>query len=349
MRRLKVVVFGVIALGTIIGILWHNKIQMQAKAKSNVAAPFPVAVTPVTKGTLLETLSLTGTIAANNDVAIVSETQGRVVAINANVGDFKRAGSVLLRVDDELKKAEYMKAEVIYERARKDADRFKSLRDEHAATDWQKENAWQGYKMAEAEYVRARKAYGDTKISTPISGVVTARLVDVGATVQSGMVVANVVDISKLKVKLNVPEQDAFKLKVGDAVEITTDVYPGEVFSGRLATIGAKGDASHSYPVEISLPNSKQYPLKAGMFGRVTINTKSAENALVISKELVLNEDAKPTVFVAENGVARERAVKLGARSRDSVQVLAGLKENELVVSFGQRKLKDGSAIQYAQ
>jgi RND family efflux transporter MFP subunit len=163
--------------------------------------------------------------------------------------------------------------------------------------------------------------------------------------VQPGMVVANVVDISKLKVKLNVAEQEAFKLKVGDPVEVTTDVYPGVAFEGKVATVSAKGDGSHSYPVEITLLNSKRHPLKAGMFGRVTIKTNSASNALVISKELVLNEDTKPIVFTAENGVARERTVKLGARSRDSVQILEGLSEGELVVSFGQRKLKDGSAI----
>ncbi|MDL1893836.1 efflux RND transporter periplasmic adaptor subunit, partial [Sphingobacteriales bacterium CHB3] len=192
---------------------------MQAKSKTTVITSYPVSVANVTKSQLSETLSLVGTIAANSDVAIVSETQGRVVAINANVGDFKSSGAMLVQIDDELKKAEFIKAEVNYERAKKDAERFKSLREERAATEWQKENAWQAFKVAEAQYVRSRKEYRDTKISTPIAGIVTSRPVDVGTMVQPGMVVANVVDISKLKVRLNVAEQDAFKLKAGDPVD----------------------------------------------------------------------------------------------------------------------------------
>ncbi len=347
MRKIKFIGMSIVVLGAIVAILWYNKVQMQAKGKSTAATSYPVSVAAVTKGSLSETVSLVGTIAANNDVAIVSETQGRVVSVNARVGDWKSAGSVLLSVDDELKKAELMKAEVNYERAKKDAERFTSLREEHAATEWQKENAWQGYKIAEAEFIRARKAYRDTRISAPISGVISSRPVDVGTMVQPGMVVANVVDIAKLTVKLNVAEQDVFKLKVGDPVEVTTDVYPGMTFDGKIATIGAKGDEAHTYPVEIALPNSKTHPLKAGMFGRVRIPTSSASDALVVSEESVVNEDTKPIVFVAENGVARERFVKLGLRSRDSVQIIEGLTEGELVVSFGQGKLKDGAAIRF--
>lgn len=343
------VALGAIFVTVVVGLLWYNKEQMQAKAKSEVSTAFPVSVEKVAKRDISETLSLVGTIVANNDVAVVSETQGRVVAINANVGDRKNAGDILVRVDDELKKAEFMKAEVSYERAKKDADRFSKLRDEHAVTDWQKENAWQGYKIAEAEYIRARKAYRDTKVSSPIGGVVTARGVDLGAMVQPGMVVANVVDISKLKVKLNVAEQDAFKLKAGDAVEVTTDVYPDAKFAGKVISISSKADASHNYPVEIALPNNKQNPLRAGMFGRVSIKTASAKGALVVSKEAILNSDTNPTVFVADNGIARARTVRLGARSENVIQILEGLQEGERVVSFGQGKLKDGLPIQYAQ
>lgn len=349
MRRAKTMIIGVVVLGAIVGVLVYNKAKMQAKSKMNVMTAYPVSVATVGKMHVSETLSLTGTIVANNDVSIVAETQGRVVGVHAKVGDLVRAGATLVQVDDELRKAEFIKAEVSYERAKKDADRFSKLRDENAATDWQKENAWQAYKIAEAEYIRARKAYRDTKISSPIAGIVTARLVDVGTMVQPAMVVANVVDISKLKVKLNVPEKDVFRLKVGDPVKVTTDVYPGVHFAGTVTSISAKGDASHNYPVEIALPNTKHHPLRAGMFGRVSITTASATDALVVAKEAILNVDDNPTVFVAENGIARARAVKLGVRSETRIQILEGLKEGERVVTFGQGKLKDGQPIQYAQ
>lgn len=346
MKRIKII--GIIALLVVVVglILWHNKMQMQAKSKTNVVSSYPVSVATVTKEKLSETLSLVGTISANRDVAIISETQGRVVAINANVGDFKSAGSMLVQVDDELKKADFVKAEVNYERAKKDAERFKSLREEHAATDWQKENAWQAYKVAEAQYIRSRKEYRDSKISTPIAGVVTARPVDVGTMVQPGMVVANVVDISKLKVKLNVAENDAFKLKAGDPVEVTTDVYPGVKFAGTIASISSKGDESHTYPVEITLANSKTHPLRAGMFGRVSFVSVTGTQVLSIPREALVGSVKNPQVFIVENNIARHRRLVVGEVFGNSISVLQGLKEGETIVTNGQNNLQDSVTVE---
>ena len=345
-KKHKAIGVGALILVAIVATLIYNKSKMEAKAKTNIVTSYPVSVAAVSKMQLSETLSLVGTIAANYDVAIVSETQGRVVGVNANVGDYKNATAVLIQVDDELKKAEFMKAEVNYERAKKDAERFKSLREEHAATEWQKENAWQAYKGAEAQYILARKQYRDTKINTPIAGVVTSRPVDVGTMVQPGMVVANVVDISKLKVKLNVAEQDAFKLKVDDPVEVTTDVYPGVKFAGKIATISAKADESHTYPIEITLPNSKQNPLKAGMFGRVSSVSMSKTQALSIPREALVGSIKHPQVFVVENNIAKRRELVVGDAVGTSVSVLQGLKEGETIVVNGQTNLKDGVVVE---
>jgi RND family efflux transporter MFP subunit len=346
MRRIKAIAISVIVLGAIVGVLLNNKARMQAKSKTNLLTSYPVSVATVNAMQLSETLSLTGTIAANRDVAIVAETQGRVVGVYANVGDFKSAGATLVRVDDELRRAELIKAEVNYERAKKDADRFSKLRDEHAATEWQKENAWQSYKIAEAEYIRARKAYRDTKISSPIAGVITSRPVDVGTMVQPGMVVANVVDISKLKVKLNVAEQDVFKLKVGDPLEVTTDVYPGVKFRGRIASLSSKADESHTYPVEITLPNSTEHPLKAGMFGRVNFVSMKSSEVVTIPREALVGSIKSPQVFVVEHSVAKLRNLVIGSRVGTNVAVLQGVKEGETIVVNGQTNLKDGVVVE---
>lgn len=349
MKRLKGVVIGVVVLGAIIATLWHNKMQMQAKAKTTVLTSYPVSVTTVSKERLSESLSLVGTITAYNDVAIVAETRGRVVAIKANIGDVKAAGSVLVEVDDELKKADFMKAEVMYERAKKDAERYTALRAERAATEWQKENAWQAFKVAEAQYIAARKEYRDTKISTPISGVVNSRPVDIGTMVQPGMVVANIVDISRLKVRLNVAERDAFKLTVGDPVEVTTDVYPGVTFKGTVVSISPKADESHTYPVEITLPNSKTSPLKAGMFARVNFVSVNSEETLSIPREALVGSIKNPKVFVVVNGMAQQRELVVGDVVGRNIAVLKGLTEGETVVINGQNNLKDSVAVDIVQ
>jgi len=347
LRTLRNLGIGIAVLAGIVAVLLNNKAKSDAKAAKSQETEKAVSVSVVTVGktTLSRTLSLIGTITANNDVAIVSETSGRVVAIGAKVGDYKPAGSVIAQVDDELKLANFKSAEVAYEKAKKDLERYEALLKEGGISDAQVESARLNFKSAEAQYIVARRQLQDTRITTPISGIVTERRVDIGSVVSNGMVVANVVDIAKLKVKVNVAEKDVFKLKVGEEVEVTTDVYPNVKFKGVIASISDKGDEAHTYPVEITLNNSKEYPLKAGMFGRVHFTSLGERQTLAIPREALLGSVRSARVFVAENGVARLRPITVGQEVGKMLEVLEGLQEGELVIVSGQNNLRDGYAI----
>lgn len=345
-RRTKAIGISIVAVAAIVAILLYNRARMQASARNDIITSYPVSVLTATKQQLSQNLSLVGTIAANNDVAIVSETAGRVTAVFAKVGDYKPAGSVLIQLDDELKSAAFATAEVNYERAKRDLERYKSLEEDNAVSQWQRETAWQNFKMAEASYIVAKRQLKDTKITTPISGIVTARTVDLGSQVQNNMAVANVVDISSLKVKLNVAERDAFKMKIGDPVEVTTDVYPGVTFPGKIHTISAKADDSHTYPVEIVLGNSsKQHPLRAGMFGRVAFTSIGRVDAVTIPRVALVGSMKDPQVFVVENNLARLRSIVVGEEAGSNLAVVSGLKEGDTVVVNGQNNLKDSVTV----
>ncbi len=341
MKRTKIILTVTIILTAIIGVLLYNKSQMVARSMNNASNAIPVSVVAVDKITTTYARSFTGTITANNDVAIVSETEGKVTEVFAKVGDYKAAGAPLIQIDDELKKAAYETAEVNFEKTKKDLERFESLHQEKAVTDQQYENARLGFKSAEAQYIAARKQYKDTRITTPISGIVTARFVDVGAMVQSKMPVANVVDISKLKVKLNVPEYDAFHLKAGDNIQIMTDVYPGVKFFGEVTTISEKGDESHTYPVEIKLDNNRSHPLKAGMFANVSFSSNEHNEEVVIPREALLGSMKHPQVFVLNGTTAKLRDIVIGTEYGTRLSVLSGLTVGENVVINGQNNLKN--------
>ncbi len=345
MNRTKIIVAAAAALVIIIAILFYNKTQSESKSKADIQTSIPVSVTTVGRQKVSDVRSLVGTITANNDVAIISETQGKVTAISAEVGDYKQAGAILIQVDDELKKANLASAEVNYEKAKKDLERYESLFKENSATDQQLEAARLASKAAEAQYVTAHREYTDTKITTPIPGIVTSRLVDVGTYVQKGIPVANVVDISVLKVKVNVAEHDVFKMKVGDKVEVTTDVYPGVKFLGRIRTISSKADDAHTYPVEIALNNAGEHPLKAGMFGQVSFFSGSINEVLTVPRGALVGSMKNPRVFVVEGTVARLRDISVGSEFGTQLTVLSGLKEGETVVLSGQNNLKDSVVV----
>jgi RND family efflux transporter MFP subunit len=345
MNRTRVIIISALAVGIIITILLNNRATINAKSRNDFQGAVPVSVAEVREQKLSENLSLVGTIAANNDVPIVAEVPGKVTAVLAQVGDFKQAGSAIVQIDDEVKKAAYEQAQAVHERAKRDFDRFSSLREQQAVTQAQKENAWTAFKVAEAQYIQARRQFQDTRITTPISGIVTARYVDRGTMVNDRMVVANVVDISTLKVKLNVSEEDAFKLKAGDKVEVTTEVYPGVKFEGKIKSISAKADEGHTYPVEITMNNNREHPLKAGMFGRVSFVSLTPSDVLAIPREALVGSMKDAKVYVVDGSIARLRPIVVGEQKGTELTVLGGLQGGETIVVNGQNNLKDSVAV----
>ncbi|MEK6553141.1 MAG: efflux RND transporter periplasmic adaptor subunit [Bacteroidota bacterium] len=349
MKQWKTIVSVIVILVIIIAVLFMNKRKMAATTAGGIKDIYYVSVDKVAKKDISETLSLVGNITANNDVNIISETAGKITAVFTKVGDYKQAGSVLFQVDDELKKAAFMSAEANYEKAKKDYERFKTLYQQKSVSDSQLDQAKLGAAMAEAQYIVAKRQLEDTQIKTPISGYVSARYVDIGSMVQGApqpTLVANIVDISRLKVKLNLAERDAFLIKAGDQVKVTVDVYPGVIFNGRIESISSKGDEAHTYPVEISINNESVHPLKASMFARVEFTSLKNRETIVIPRESLVGSVKEPQVFVVENGIAKLRSLTVGNQSGIYVQVLQGLMEGETIVVNGQNNLVDNLKVE---
>ncbi len=340
-KKIKYSVLLIAGFVLIVGILLHNRSKIKAAENIEVVDAYPVNVDTVNLIQLTNHLNLVGTIQANNDVPIVSEAQGKVTGVYAQVGDYKRAGSILIQIENDLELAAFKTTEVNYRKAQKDLERYQALYQEKSVTDSQLENAKLALQSAEAQYISSKKAYEDTKIVTPISGIVTSRNVNLGNYVPNHSTVAEVVDIATLKTMINVSEQDVFNLKVGDKVQITTDVYPAVTFEGRIKTISDKGDASHSYPVEVDLSNSKEHPLKAGMFAHVIFNPVLKTKSLVIPRDALLGSVKDAQAYVVENGAAKLRSLIIGNSSNNYLEVLSGLKVGDVVVVNGQNNLKE--------
>jgi RND family efflux transporter MFP subunit len=340
-KNLKYIGLTIIAFVIIIAVLMHNKSQIKAAENVEKIDAYPVNVDTVSSRHLTDHLNLVGTIQANNDVPIVSEAQGKVIKVSAQVGDFKKSGSTLIQLEDDVELAAFKMAEVSYHKAQKDYERYQALFVEKSVTDSQLETAKLALQTAESQYINSKKAYEDTKITTPISGIVTLRNVDLGDYIQKNSTVAEVVDIATLKAMINVSEQDVFNLKVGDKVQITTDVYPGVTFEGKIKTIGSKGDAAHTYPVEVDLSNNREHPLKAGMFAQILFSPVSNSKSLIIPRDALLGSIKDARVYVIEDGAAKLRDVVIGNSSNNNLEVLSGLQEGDIVVINGQNNLKE--------
>lgn len=348
MKKVKIISAVVLVFVVITAVLFYNRGKIQAKSVSQKKDFYYVTVVDAEKKIINEKIALTGTIFSENEVNILSETYGRVTNVYVEAGDYVKAGAVIAQVDDEMKKAAYNIAFASYEKAKKDFERSQSLFNANSISDAQYEGAKLAYVNAEAQFTIAKRQLSDTKITAPISGIVNARYISVGSYLQSApapSLVASVVDLSNLKIKINVSESVAFKIKLRDKITVTTDVYPGVQFVGTIKSIGSKGDEAHSFPVEISLANNSKHPLKSGMFALVNFNTNGNEEALLIPRQALVGSVKDPAVFVVEGDLAKYRKIVTGNQYENYIEVKSGLTAKDKVVLSGQNLLEDNAKV----
>lgn len=309
--------------------------------RQNVLSDIPVNVFGIKKQLLSNLVSMVGVINPNNDVDIISEAQGVVKAIHVKVGDYVKKGMVLVEIDDLVRRSDMARSEINFFKAKRDFERNKSLYEQNSISAAQLDLSRLDMQSAENDLTRSQKALDDTKVKATITGTINTRKVNEGSYVQLNSTLGNIVDISTLKVRVNVSEKDAFMLYPGDSVEITTDVYPGQIFNGHVDNIASKADDDHTFPVEIKLPNSSQNPLKGGMFARVNFTSITSRNTLVIPRESLIGSVRNAQVFIVSEKNARLRNINIGRESGQFLEVLNGLEEGDLVVTSGQNNLSD--------
>ena len=320
--------------------------KQEEQKQMTMANDVPVSISVVKREKLENTLSLVGNFNASADVNVIAETQGTVRNVYVKVGMQVKEGTVLVKVDDEIPRSNASAAEISFQKAQRDYQRAEELYQENSVSASQLDASRLAMKAAENQLDIVRRQLANTLIKSPIPGTVNARYVDVGTMVQGGKPVANIVDISTLKVRVNVAENEAFQLKAGDHVEITTEVYHGTTFDGIIDNIASKADEAHTYPIEILVRNSAAHPLKAGMFARVVFKAIAPSDVLTIPRVALIGSTKDAQVYVVKGSVGVLRSIVIGKQSAGLFEVTSGLAEGDTVVVSGQNNLVDGARVQ---
>jgi HlyD family secretion protein len=188
----------------------------------------------------------------------------------------------------------------------------------------------------------------NTVIVSPVNGFVAKRSVDPGAFVSQNSPMVDVVDISRVRLVVNVVERDLKDLHAGAGAKVEVDAFPGEMFQGRIARVAPVLDpATRTAPIEIEIPNA-DFRLKPGMYARVGITTETKKDTLVVPVDSVADLGGRRGVFQHLNGLAIFRTVELGTEGEEFIEVVGGLTEGDQVITTGARALRDGDRIQLA-
>jgi len=350
-------------------VLWAagcGKDEEKTGARTGGGRDVPVEVTEVTIGDLKEVISLTGDVRPWREVNIVPDVPGKVAKIYVKEGDRVEKGQLLAKLDTraaelqlEQAKAGLAVAQANFNSASKDWERIQELHEKGTVSPQQYEKVQLAYEAAKAQLQQAKSALNLARhqlevsaMRAPFSGVITGKNINEGEYINpamsgmgpGGSSVLTLMDLSKVKVRVNIPERDIGKIHVGQEAHITADPYPGRVFIGRVSSINPAADRmSRTFKVEITVPNGG-LELRAGMYARVKIITAESKNVPVIPVDGVISQGGENYVYVVENGRAFKRPVQLGLREGSYVEVIDGLREGEKIITTGKEMVKDGAA-----
>lgn len=314
----------------------------QGNTKNQVAAPTNLIVRtePVTLQEVSQINEFTATVEANIVNNIAPTMSVRINKIFVEVGDFVRAGQKLVQMDNNNLSQAKTQLDNLETSFKRIDELYKVGGVSRSEWDLQKTNL----DIARTSY---ENLVENTQLLSPINGVITARNYDSGDLYTMGRAVLVVEQVTPVKLIINVSEQFYTKVKKGMPVDIRLDVYPGEVFQGKVSLVYPTiTSTTRTFPVEITVPNTNTQ-VRPGMFARVTIDLGTAQSLMVSDQAVVKQRGSgERYLYVYKDGKAEYRLLNLGRRVDNQYVVLSGVEEGELVITTGLDNLTNGAEVE---
>ncbi|MGB7527651.1 efflux RND transporter periplasmic adaptor subunit [Sphingobacterium cellulitidis] len=349
MKRTLITLIVIIAAGAgIYLILQKNKAKNDADTAAVAEKNAAVAVridTAENSNMSLEYLA-NGTFMPKQEVTVAAETGGRVVRVMVDEGSRVSAGQTLAIVEGDKLNVNVANAQAAYDNAQANLMRFENALSTGGVTQQQVDQARLQFESSKNNLKSAKLNAGDVTIKTSVSGIVNSRKIEPGAYVSPGTPAFDIVNVSTLKLRVNVDEKNVATLLVGQAVQVRVSVYADKEFSGKITFIAPKSDGSLNFPVEIEIANNPNNELRAGMYGTAVFGASGSSSVLVVPRTAFVGSISDNKVFVLKNGKAVESTVVAGRSFGDNIEVLSGLQAGDQVIISGQINLYNNSPVE---
>ncbi|MFC6097156.1 efflux RND transporter periplasmic adaptor subunit [Flavobacterium qiangtangense] len=351
MKKLLYILIGIAVIGLIAFILMNNKAENEEKtaivAEKNATVSVKID-TVKTQEVSLDFVS-NGNFEPIQELKFSAEKSGKVIQVLAKEGDYVKVGQVLAIVRSDVVNVEASNAKASYQNAVTDYNRYENAFKTGGVTKQQLDQARLAMVNAKTQLTQANINVGDTRIKAPISGFINKKYIEPGS-ILAGMPATelfDIVNVSKLKLKVTVNESQVASLKVGDITKIKASVYPDKEFSGKITFIASKADESLNFPVEIEIANNTANDLKAGMYGTAEFASKQQKSSLkIVPRNAFVGSVSSNQIFIVENGTAKLKKVTAGRILGDKVEILDGLNDGQQVIVTGQINLQEGSKVE---
>lgn len=316
--------------------------QAEEEAVPNVE----VEVATVAQSPIRQIILATGTLNAlpNRDIQVSALVAGRVVNLSVVEGDKVSKGQELAQLDSSTYLDQLKQAEATLENAKQNEIRLSKLFERGIAAGKEKEDAHKELLIAQSEYDTAKTQVARTRVTSPISGVVVKRFLNVGEQVDgtASQPIFEIGNFDPIELTATIQASLVQYVHEGEDAELKVDAFGNTVFPAKVIALLPKIDTNtNTVTARIQTPNA-DHRLRGGMFATASIIAAVHPNAANIPASALVVANNEPKIFVVQpDSTVQERPVKTGWRDGDRIEILEGAKSGERVVTTGSYGLGD--------
>ncbi|MET1055307.1 MAG: efflux RND transporter periplasmic adaptor subunit [Pedobacter sp.] len=353
--KLKYVVYTLLFLG-IVYLVYHRitankKLEgsgagggSKSGAKGGKTQSFAVNGVVIKPTSFASNLDISGTIEANESVALQSEVSGLVTGIFFKEGSTVTKGSVLVKINDRDIQAQLQEALTKQTLSASNENRAKQLLAKGAISQEEYDIALADLKSLKAQGALIRAQLAKTSIIAPFSGKIGLRSISVGVYITPTTVIANLLSTNPVKVNFSVPEKYMGQIKLNSGITFRTD-GSSQIYTGKVFAI-EPGINAQTRTLQIkALAQNNNNQLLPGSFAKVSLVLSNVENAILVPNEAIIPVLKGKTVFVSKNGKAKQIEVHSGTRTDANIVITSGLSAGDTVLTTGAMTLKEDAPV----
>jgi membrane fusion protein (multidrug efflux system) len=290
------------------------------------------------------TISLSGSIEANEQIEIRSEVSGIVENIAFTEGSSVTKGQVLFKVNDIELRAQLAQAKTKENLASENKRRAKLLLQKEAISQEEYDIASADYRTAKAQTQLIQAQIGKTTVRAPFSGKIGLRSISPGTYVTPTTLIAKLVSTNPLKITFSIPEKYATEISKNNTITFTVPNVK-ETFTAKIYALEPAIEATTRTLQIRALTDNSNGKLLPGTFANIELPLKNIKDAIIIPTEAIVPIQDGKKVFIANNGKAKEVKVETLTRTDKDVVITSGLKIGDTVLTSGVMSLKDEADI----
>ncbi len=199
-------------------------------------------------------------------------------------------------------------------------------------------------KVAQSNIDNIKVQMENAVITSPINGIVINRNINPGEIASSGATLLTLADIATLKLRGTVSQEIVPLIQAGEQINVTVDIYPDKVYTGKIGSIGPMAVSTGEYfPIEISIPNSGD--VKPGLSAHASLNI-SGQDSVIVPLASVVQNNGQSYVYIIKDSIAVKQTVLTGLKNDKEIQVLKGVEAGQRVAVTNVNNLFDNMPVQ---